>query len=47
MSAKSPDVDFDVSLAPEDSWDVDVEVVVAGMVTWLILVFLAGQGVPE
>ena len=24
-----------------------VEVVVAGMVTWLILVFLAGQGVPE
>ena len=26
MSAKSPDVDFDVSLAPEDSWDVEVAV---------------------
>ena len=30
MSAKSPDVDFDASLAPEDSWDVDVVVVGAG-----------------
>lgn len=30
MSAKSPDVDFDASLAPEESWDVDVVVVGAG-----------------
>ena len=31
MSAKSPDVDFDASLAPEESWDVDV-VVVGGFI---------------